>query len=123
VVRGVGKAAFFTRLDWFRRQCLRQLGFDPYPGTLNVQVVQACAAAVATLRNESGISLVPPNGQCCSARMLPVSVGGMRGAVIIPEKRVQVHDESIIEIVASMRLKGALGLADGDAVTVTVHLS
>jgi CTP-dependent riboflavin kinase len=122
VVRGVGKAAFFTRLGWFRQQCVQQLGFDPYPGTLNVQVFKEHDAAVAALGEENGIALVPPNGQCCSARMVPVVVGGIRGAVIIPEAKVRVHGESILEIVASMRLKGALGLTDGDAVAVTVRL-
>ncbi len=28
----------FTRLDWVRRQFRDKLGFDPYPGTLNLQI-------------------------------------------------------------------------------------
>lgn len=122
VIRGAGQAAFFTRLDWVREAFRRQFGFDPYPGTLNVEVFKEHAAAVNTLSRAAGISLVPPTPQFCTAKALPVTVGGIRGALILPEETVRVHGASIVEIVAPLRLKGALGLADGDTVAVSVQM-
>jgi len=123
VVRGTGQAAFFTRLDWVRQAFRRVFGFDPYPGTLNVEVFKEHAAAVKTLSRAAGICLVPPTPRFCTAKALPVTVGGIRGALILPEEAVRVHGALIVEIVAPLRLKGALGLADGDSVAVFVRLS
>ncbi|MCK5680315.1 DUF120 domain-containing protein, partial [bacterium] len=38
IVKGAGKAAFFTQLDWVTKQCVAKLGFTPFPGTLNIRV-------------------------------------------------------------------------------------
>ncbi|HEX7593320.1 MAG TPA: DUF120 domain-containing protein [Anaerolineae bacterium] len=38
VCAGQGQGRSFTRLDWVRRQFRDKLGFDPYPGTLNLQI-------------------------------------------------------------------------------------
>ena len=36
LVRGLGKAADFTQIDWVRRQLIEHAGIDPYPGTVNL---------------------------------------------------------------------------------------
>src|SRR3989304_4543394 len=36
LVRGLGKAADFTQLDWVRRQLIEHAGIDPHPGTGNL---------------------------------------------------------------------------------------
>jgi riboflavin kinase len=38
VHHGVGQGAFFTQLAWVVRQCEAQLGWTPFPGTLNLHV-------------------------------------------------------------------------------------
>ena len=38
VFRGLGQASFFIGLQGYRRQCEKLLGFDPYPGTLNLRI-------------------------------------------------------------------------------------
>ncbi|MDP6927209.1 MAG: DUF120 domain-containing protein, partial [Rhodospirillales bacterium] len=55
VVSGGRLAAFFTQLDWVMEQCAEKLGFEPFPGTLNVEIVAEDLAVVDALKGEKGI--------------------------------------------------------------------
>ena len=124
VVSGAKKAAFFTQLDWVLEQCLEKLGFKPFPGTLNVEVMPESLLDVKSLHEEKGIELVPPdliNSASCSAKVLPVSIEGIGGAMIIPEEKVRIHGKNILEAIAPLNLKDALHKDDGDTITLTIH--
>lgn len=120
VVEGAGKAAHFTQLDWVQEQCFAKLGFRPYPGTLNLEVVEESLLVVEDLREEEGICLVPPDPGYCAAKVLPLSVGSVSGALIIPEASVNIHDKNIIEVLAPVKLKDSLSLHEGAWVTLNI---
>lgn len=120
VTSGVQKAAYFTQLDWVQEQCAKGLGFKPYPGTLNLEVSPETLPILQVLRNEQGIPLVPPDPAFCAAKTLPVRIGGIPGAIIIPAEEVNIHGRQILEVLAPVRLKESLGLEDGDSVTLVV---
>lgn len=119
---GLGQGAYFTQLDWVRRQCRDKLGFEPWPGTLNIEVDAAGREAAAELRLEKGVEIVPPSADNCPARAVPVTIDGQAAAVILPEAAAHtdtVHGEEILEIIAPVKLKDVLRISEGDAVTVT----
>ena len=39
IVEGLREAADFTQIPWVRRQFIEKLSVDPYPGTLNLEIV------------------------------------------------------------------------------------
>ncbi|MEM4238834.1 MAG: DUF120 domain-containing protein, partial [Nitrososphaerota archaeon] len=39
VFSGMGEGAYYISLPWYRDQIRKKLGFDPYPGTLNVNLL------------------------------------------------------------------------------------
>lgn len=123
ITSGVQKAAYFTQLDWVQEQCAKGLGFKPYPGTLNLEVSSETLPFLQSLRNEKGIPLIPPDPAFCAARTLPIKIGGIPGAIIIPAEEVNVHGKQIIEVLAPVSLKDSLGLEDGDPVTLVVQES
>ncbi len=118
VVSGGRLAAFFTQLDWVMEQCAEKLGFEPFPGTLNVEIVAEDLAVVDALKGEKGIELIPADENFCAAKVLPITIRGQMGAVIIPAKDVNIHEKKIVEIMAGKSLRNALDLEDGDLVTV-----
>ena len=120
VVTGAGKAAQFTQLDWVQEQCYTKLGFRPYPGTLNLEVVDKCLPVLNELRREDGICLDPPDLEYCTAKVLPLSIGTVPGAFIVPEASVNIHGRNIIEVLAPVKLKDALGLNEGATVTLEI---
>lgn len=120
VVSGAGKAADFTQIDWVMEQCAGKLGFEPYPGTLNIDIHPAEIPDNERKGENGWIELIPPDPSFCKSQLLPVMIEGIRAAVIIPEERVRVHGKRIIEIMAPVNLKETLSIKDGDTVTLTV---
>ncbi len=120
IVSGIKQGAFFTSLDWVQEQCLEKLGFKPYPGTLNLQIANENMSIIEGLKPQEGIELVPPDSAFCSGFVFPITVDGISGAIVAPAEEVRVHPKNIIEIISYLGLKDALGVEDGDRVTVTI---
>jgi 2-phosphoglycolate phosphatase len=120
VVKGIGKAAAFTQLEWVRGQCREKLGFEPYPGTLNLEVPEGDASVLEGLWNKGCLELVPPTGGFCTAKVLHARAGYVQSAVLLPEEGVRVHGDRIIELLAPVGLKHALGLKEGDVLSLSV---
>ncbi len=121
IVSGVKQGEFFTQLTWVREQCLEKLGFTPWPGTLNLEIPVDSMSLIEELRPEEGIELVPPDSNYCSGRVFPVSIEGIPGAIVLPAEDVRVHAKNVIEIISPKMLKEALGVKDGDLVTLTIN--
>ncbi len=120
IVSGAGKAAFFTRLDWVVEQCFAKLGFAPFPGTLNVEILPESDIRTETLRTGRVIDLLSPDPANCASQVVPVLLEGIPAAVIIPEEKVRIHDRDIIEVLAPVNLREVLQKGDGDLVSGTV---
>jgi CTP-dependent riboflavin kinase len=118
IVSGVRQGAFFTRLDWFQEQCQEKLGFKPYPGTLNIKISTDKLPEIEVLENEEGLEFIPPDANFCSGKAFPVSIAGVRSAIIMPAAEVRVHGKNIVEVIAPINLKEKLGVADGDSITL-----
>lgn len=115
VVReGKGEGKTFTQLDWVREQFRLKVGFDPYPGTLNVQTSEG--ERLAGWRTRQGIQIEPRPGYC-AAVALRVSVNGKINAVwVIPF--VPNYPTDVLELMAGVSLRETLGLGTGDQVSI-----
>ncbi|EFK07597.1 conserved hypothetical protein [delta proteobacterium NaphS2] len=122
VVSGVQEASFFTGLDWVQEQCMEKLGFRPYPGTLNLsmEILVEGQPTVKDLRKQEGPKLIPPDPNFCAATVLPVYLGGVKGAIVVPAEDVNVHGKQILEVLAPLKLRDCLGVKDGDLVTLVL---
>jgi CTP-dependent riboflavin kinase len=120
IVSGVKKGAFFTQLDWVQKQCQKNLGFRPFPGTLNLEIEEEKIPLIKALFQKDGLALVAPDSNSCTGQVYPVSVMGVSGAIVAPAEDVSVHGKNIIEILAPVSLKEALDVADGDEIMLTL---
>ncbi len=120
IVSGAGEAAYFTQLDWVRKQCAEKLHFQPYPGTLNIQVDENCLALLEDIQQKPALDLPSPDPAFCNARTRPASLNAQLVAIIIPEEAVNIHGRNILEVIAPVNLKETLSLRDGDRVMLTV---
>ena len=118
IVIGVGQGAFFTGLDWFQEQCREKLGFKPFPGTLNIKISTDDIPEIEQLENTGGAEFIPPDANFCSGKAFPVSVAGIRGAIIMPAAEVRVHGKDIIEVIAPVNIKEQLKVSDGDSISL-----
>jgi CTP-dependent riboflavin kinase len=119
VASGKGVAVGFTSADWARQAFVKLVGIDPHPGTLNLIVPDGPDLdAWRRLRATPGLRMSNPDPKWCDGLLYPVSLpGGIKAAIVVPE--VGDYDPRQVEIIAPVRLREALGLADNDLVEVT----
>lgn len=120
VCSGAGEAAGFVGIDWVRHGMQQALGFDPWPGTLNLRLHQAdWPRWRAALAQRAGIRLAPAPG-FCAASCFPVRLNGcVDAAAVFPA--VDGYPEDKLELVAAQHLRSLLGLRDGDRVRIALQ--
>ena len=116
IVKGEQKGAFFTQLEWVQTQCQENLGFKPFPGTLNLEIEAAKIPQIEALLKKCGIELLPPDPNFCAGHVYPVNIMGVGGAIVAPAEYVRVHDKNILELIAPTCLKDALEVGVGDEI-------
>ncbi len=121
VETGIGEGAAFTQLTWARRQFVRELGIDPFPGTLNLLLDQEADKRIwKRLKASAGRRVVPVDPGWCDARCYPIRINRCwPGAIVYPE--VSGYPDDQIEIIAALPLRERLGLEDGDRLEVAVN--
>ncbi len=120
IISGAGEGAYFTQIDWVQQQCRVKLGFEPYPGTLNLEVSAQDLPIIESLDKKQGIELISPDPKFCNAKAFLASLGEINGAIIMPEEKVRIHARNIIEIIAPVNIKSSLKIKDGDLVTAVI---
>ncbi len=119
IEKGTGKGAFFTSLDWVVEQFQSKLGFRPFPGTLNVRVLEEDLPKLGMFTAEKDLELIPSDPDFCAAGLKRVRINGVPAVAVFPSEDVRVHGKEIIEIISEFNLKASLNLVNGDQVSIT----
>ena len=120
IVSGAGEGAFFTQIDWVLQQCDQKLGFKPYPGTLNLEVAPDDLPTITSRAQKEGVELISPDPKFCNAKAFPIRLGKINAAIIMPEEKVRIHAENIIEIIAPLNIKATLNVKDGASLSIVL---
>jgi CTP-dependent riboflavin kinase len=114
IVEGIREAGHFTQISWVRKQFISKLSIDPYPGTLNLEVLDPESIRnVKELQDKKGIEITPEDPSFCSAKCYPVLIGGrLKGAIVFP--LVENYPENKMELISPQNIKDALSLKPGD---------
>jgi riboflavin kinase, archaea type len=119
VVTGLGESGKFLAIDWVNREVCEKFKFTPFCGTLNIDVkdpaIQKALKKSATERISSR-----QEGFCDALAFRGMVNGLYECGVIIP--LVPGYPEQILEIVAPLHLKDALGIKDGDEVELDLEV-
>ena len=125
VFSDLGRAGAFLGVDWVRDAVRERVGFDPFPGTLNVRARGADLTRWEQVRKHAGkIVLSSPDPAFCNAFLFTGSLEGWesqpgsreRIAVVVPEVKEYPADK--LEIIAAVSLKQTRSVRDGDELTV-----
>ncbi|MFP4591038.1 MAG: DUF120 domain-containing protein [Halobacteriales archaeon] len=125
VTGGMGEGRHYITLDGYMRQFRDRLGYEPYPGTLNVALTDESVRRRGALE---GTESVPIDGWSDDDRTYgpatcyPAVVEAEAGAVVerahVIEPVRTHHDDAQLEVIAPVRLRDELDLADGDRLLV-----
>ena len=127
VTSGMGEGRHYISLPGYMRQFREKLGYEPFAGTLNIDLTEE---SVRARRRLNGVEPVTIEGwedddrtygpaYCYPAS---VSAGGetYEGAHVIAPERTH-HGDDHLEVIAPEKLRDALGLEDGSEVSVDVE--
>ena len=118
VVRGLGEGAFFMSMQHYQKEIKKKLGFNAYPGTLNLKVSKKQAdllkkiAPVRINGYKSG-SKTFGGANCYKAK-----IKNINGSIIVPDL---TKHKSVIEFIAPVHLKSELKIKDGDEIKVELQ--
>jgi CTP-dependent riboflavin kinase len=118
IVEGLRVSANFTQVPWVRNQFISRLSIDPYPGTLNLEIVgQRDLEKFKKLKATRGVEITPEDPSFCTGRCYPVLIGGkLKGAIIFPA--VEDYPENKMELISPANIKEALSANSGDFLEV-----
>jgi riboflavin kinase len=121
VITGLGEGKYYMSLAGYRQQFGSLLGFEPYPGTLNIRLSQSSLPIRKKIEAFNWIRIKGFSADSRTfgdARCLPCRIGNVPCAIVIPGRTH--YPEDIIEVIAPVALRRQLGVEDSDTVTVEV---
>ena len=121
VFTGLGEGAYYITREGYRRQIREKLGFDPYPGTLNLRLDGSYVELKRRLARMPAIILegFRDEGRSFGAvRCYPAVINDdVEGAVVIADRTI--YDDSVLEVISPIYLRKHFDLRDGDLVRVS----
>jgi riboflavin kinase len=128
LVSGMGEGKYYMSLEGYRKQFEKKIGYIPYPGTLNIKIIDSLS-----LENREKIECFRCqfiDGFSDSERTYgwvkcyPTTLNGnenIQSDLLILERTH--HDKNMLEIIAPVNIKQVLHLKNGDNVKVTLQNS
>ncbi|WP_101295299.1 DUF120 domain-containing protein [Halegenticoccus soli] len=127
VTGGMGEGRHYISLPGYMDQFRERLGYEPFPGTLNVNLSEESVRARSGM---ASLDAIPIDGwedeertfgpaTCYAATVEHDGDSYGTAHIIVPERTH--HDESQLELISPVKLRDELGLDDGDAITVRVE--
>jgi len=120
---GLGEGAYYIAIDQYRKQFIEKLGFDPYPGTLNLKLTTDYD--IKTRSELEGYPAIEIEGFKSENRTFgpvkcyPVIIENKVKGALISALRSH-YDASVIEVIAPVFLRKHLKLKDGHKVKVEI---
>ena len=123
VFTGLGEGAYYITKEHYRRQFIEKLGFDPYPGTLNLKLTSDYDIKTRTeLEAYPAIEVEGfSNGERTFGTVKCYTVmidNKVKGAMLSALR--SHYDVSVVELIAPVCLRRHLNLKDGYKVKVEV---
>ncbi|MCX8204391.1 MAG: DUF120 domain-containing protein [Candidatus Nezhaarchaeota archaeon] len=125
VFTGIGEGAYYVSREGYRKQFIDKLGFDPYPGTLNIRLSDSRSLANRELLNHfKGVEVEgfsDGNRTYGPVKCFKATIGGrIEGAIVIARRSHYGRD--VAEFIAPVNIRRLLGLKDGDRVKAEVYI-
>ncbi len=126
VVSGMGEGAYYMSLEGYKTQFKEKLGYQPYPGTLNVKLSERMFANSRIDIDRSpyiyidGFSDGSRTYGWVKCYPADINDGKIPNSAILVLERTH-YDNSLLEVIAPVCIKDYLDIQNGDKVKISVH--
>jgi len=123
VFSGLGEGAYYISLKGYKKQFISRLGFEPFPGTMNLKLdLSVYRKSRRDLQSMKGIHIdgfTDGKRTFGGAECFKALVNDKEEAAVLIIERT-IHDDTVLEIISPENLRRQFKLKDGDAVKITV---
>ena len=128
IISGMGEGAYYMSLEGYKKQFKEKLGYEPYPGTLNIKLNSMLyIEAKKEMLKYPSILVEGFSDQSRTfgwVKCYPAYINdsaNMNSSILILERTH--YDDSIIEIIAPFSIKEQYSLKNGDHVKLKVKMN
>jgi len=122
---GLNEGRYYVSLKGYATNFSRALGFEPFPGTLNLRLTsEAMVEQRRRLDLMKGIEIpgfTDGKRSYGPVKCFRATVAGRRPGAVLAIERSH-YDSSVLEVISPVNLRRSLGLEDGDECSVTAYL-
>ena len=115
VTSGLGEGALFISMKHYKEEIKKRLGFDAYPGTLNLKVDKKQLDLLKDIDIIRIEGYEENNKTFGGASCHKARINNINGAIIIPDL---TKHKDIVEFIAPVNLKSELKIKDGDKIKI-----
>lgn len=126
VTSGMGEGAHYISQDGYREQFIDKLGYEPYPGTLNVELTEESVQTRKLIDHDTGVQIEgfetderTYGAAICYPSVIEYDQERYEETHVIEPVRTH-HDASQLELIAPVRLRERFGMTDGETVRVVL---
>ena len=120
---GLGEGAYYVTKEGYRKQFMEKLGFDPYPGTLNLKLTSEYdTKSLSELETYPAVELEGFEDESRTfgpVKCYPAIINNKAKGAVIHAMRSH-YGSSVLEIVSPQCLRSLLRLKDGNKVKVEI---
>ncbi len=120
---GLGEGAYYVKKEGYQKQFMEKLGFDPYPGTLNIKLTTDYdLKALSELETYPAVVLEGFKDESRTfgpVKCYPAIINNKAKGAVIYAMRSH-YGSSVLEIVAPSYLRRQLNLKDGNKIKVEI---
>jgi riboflavin kinase len=126
VFNGLGEGAYYIMQKQYKEQFIEKLGFNPYPGTLNLKLNRKYdVKIIKELETYPGIEIHGFKNKdrtygpvkCFNATIN----NKIKGALVLALR--SHYDSTVVEVISSKYLRGSLKLKDGNEVSIEIFIA
>jgi len=123
IVSGMGEGKYYISLDGYVEQFVEKLGYEPFPGTLNLSLDDESTRRRRALESADGTLIEEWENEertFGAVTCYEASIDGEEGHVIRPHR--SHYPDDTLELIAPVKLRKELGVDYGDTLTVEVYV-
>lgn len=125
VFTGLKEGAYYVSIKGYAEGFARVLGFEPFPGTLNIRLTdEAMIGQRRRLDLLKGLEIPGfSDGKRTygGVKCFRAKIAGRHPGAVLAIERTH-HDSSVLEVISPVNLRRSVGLKDGDECTVMAYL-